>query len=803
MESEQSNIIAVCDTVDSVKNATGIELLGDSTGSSEIGTFVQTPEKDLWATQSGSEDVFSEDQFEGIFYSTQVNASVTKLRFVSHVFFSGFYKKILADFSENIKINETNKVAKCFTHVRGLKCEICVDIKSYSLTISGVGHRLWRKEYFPKVALLLFKRYVYEADSQFGAEDEYQQNVAQSQTEPSEMETFHLNADNPVFTSTPIIQRPGDSQNSRNSSAQNSTSTECLLGIFNMLRDVESEMKTIKENVITVMESKINELKTHIVSLFDKAHGDKSYRDAVRENPSVISRADDEGFCNSTLSNTSQTQLKTVFQTENHSTSQRQISATQPSQPKTDEQRPPRAKQMQVNGTDTVGQKVPVIISNRNLPTTNAALGSTTASQDNGSTSYGHHRIPLSSEGPNAGKKTLLIGDSLLHGINTKGLVKHVQKHSKGGATVKALSEEIVVYDLTVFNKIIIYVGGNDCAQKIDQTEFEDDYDKLLSLINTSNQECEVYLCYIAPRGDIDVSVFNDSIKRVATYWEEQNVNFIPTTYDFFFGNNNLPATRYYSTDSIHLSQSGLKRLLNAIDISVRLVENYDLCTFRSPVHRSNGWKILDGNQGSLNRGYDGKSGGAENQNGSRQGGEFFKNGSQLGSAENQNGRRRGEVWNQNGGQQSGAGKQNGNRLGGAENQNGSRPGGMWNPNGNRLGGAWNPIGRRPGGVRNQNGSRPGVAWNQNGRRPGGTWNQNGIRPGGTWNPNGRRPGGTWNSNGRRPGGVWNPNGSRPDGAWNHNGGGRIDFSRGNYAGKFCDGCQMTGHFLSECWHTD
>ena len=54
---------------------------------------------------------------------------------------------------------------------------------------------------------------------------------------------------------------------------------------------------------------------------------------------------------------------------------------------------------------------------------------------------------------------------SLLHGINTKGLVKHVQKHSKGVATVKALSEEIVVYDLTVFNKIIIYVGGNDCPE--------------------------------------------------------------------------------------------------------------------------------------------------------------------------------------------------------------------------------------------------------------------------------------------------------------------------------------------------
>ena len=42
-------------------------------------------------------------------------------------------------------------------------------------------------------------------------------------------------------------------------------------------------------------------------------------------------------------------------------------------------------------------------------------------------------------------------------------------------------------------------------------------------------------------------------------------------------------------------------------------------------MHRSNGWKILEANQGSLNRGYDGKSDGAENQNGRRQGGAFFK----------------------------------------------------------------------------------------------------------------------------------------------------------------------------------
>ena len=43
-----------------------------------------------------------------------------------------------------------------------------------------------------------------------------------------------------------------------------------------------------------------------------------------------------------------------------------------------------------------------------------------------------------------------------------------------------------------------------------------------------------------------------------------------------------MPANRYFASDGIHLSMSGLKRVLNALDITVKLVVNYDVCVYSS-----------------------------------------------------------------------------------------------------------------------------------------------------------------------------------------------------------------------------
>ena len=57
---------------------------------------------------------------------------------------------------------------------------------------------------------------------------------------------------------------------------------------------------------------------------------------------------------------------------------------------------------------------------------------------------------------------------------------------------------------------------GNDCANRTDVKTFVDAYDQLISLIKTTNPACKVYLCEIAPTGDVDVTGFNKGIDRLS-----------------------------------------------------------------------------------------------------------------------------------------------------------------------------------------------------------------------------------------------------------------------------------------------
>ena len=167
---------------------------------------------------------------------------------------------------------------------------------------------------------------------------------------------------------------------------------------------------------------------------------------------------------------------------------------------------------------------------------------------------------------------------------------KGVQKHAKGGATVKDLLDEISVYDMTNFGACIIYVGGNDCSNNTNIDAFVDNYDQLISIIKTSNPSCKIYMCEIAPRGDVDVSEFNGSLDKLLKHWDHQNVYRISNTHGYFLDKNYVPTKRYYSNDGIHLSHSGVKRLLDAMDKSVKIVVDYELCVFSSfKKHKQNG----------------------------------------------------------------------------------------------------------------------------------------------------------------------------------------------------------------------
>ena len=700
----------------------------ENSGESAI---LSSPEKDLWQTKSCSNDQV-EDQFEGIFYNTYITDCMTKLRFISSAFFTCFCSKLKADFGIDINRAETSPASTNYTHIQGLKCEMTIDIDSKSVKVSGVGHRLWHKEYFPKMAFSLFKRYVQEADSQLCGE-EFRNGVLEEEKEEPRSQYFGQiqpetaalsTTDLPIFTSTPIVQRldPRSDQ----SSTQNSTYSECLLSIVNTIAKMETELKELKQNVVFSMEKKIDELKTSLLVMFEQyAKKEKSFTAVLLgSSQGNNSRTTDEGFCNSTANSvvpdSSQTHQKTIFQAENEKDSWKSHSAnyvnqTKNMQPemrdKPIQQSEARYNTLQQSETrDNPSRRSETRDNTLQQPETrdnplrqsetrdnplrqsetrdnplrqSETRDNTLRQPETRDNPFQHHemrdntfrqsetpesplrqhkvrdnshrqpeaqdnhlrlpkardkplrhhetqddrlqqqvpvritnRVPVRPTQPSNGsynknkyqrttqnirsdtrqhqaEKTLLIGSSILHPINTKGLIRGTHKHARSGATISDITNDIGMYDLTAFQNIIISVGGNDSARKTEEELFEEKYDQLISLIKTSSPESTIYICKIAPRGDTDVSSVNTCIERLSLHWQKHNVICISNTRDYFYSKNGIPTERYFSSDGIHLSRSGVKRLLDAINSSIEIVENYELCVFSRPANQRNAidWK--------------------------------------------------------------------------------------------------------------------------------------------------------------------------------------------------------------------
>ena len=79
-------------------------------------------------------------------------------------------------------------------------------------------------------------------------------------------------------------------------------------------------------------------------------------------------------------------------------------------------------------------------------------------------------------------------------------------------------------------------------------------YDQLIGKIKQTNKDCKIYLCKMAPRGDIDVTNINKSIDRLAEQRRNQEVHVIQQSHQYFYGSNGLPADRYFADNNIYLS---------------------------------------------------------------------------------------------------------------------------------------------------------------------------------------------------------------------------------------------------------
>ena len=96
------------------------------------------------------------------------------------------------------------------------------------------------------------------------------------------------------------------------------------------------------------------------------------------------------------------------------------------------------------------------------------------------------------------------------------------------------------------------------------------------------NPDCELYMCNISTPGNADVRHYNACIAQLATYREKHKVTLIKDSESFFYGRDGLPTIRYFGDDGIHLTNSGIKRLLHAIDSKIHIDSDFELCTYNS-----------------------------------------------------------------------------------------------------------------------------------------------------------------------------------------------------------------------------
>lgn len=183
----------------------------------------------------------------------------------------------------------------------------------------------------------------------------------------------------------------------------------------------------------------------------------------------------------------------------------------------------------------------------------------------------------LASNMQKKGGKILIIGDSILSGVNRKGLAHNIECQPYSGAKIETVYEKVQMFDLSNFSDIVIYVGGNDSSDDTDIELFEEKYDQLLQHIKNKTQTCEIHLCTSCPRGDTDVEVVNDVIKRLSTVHQ---VKCIDTNSGFYDKNHQLRTHFYKPRDSIHLSRSGIKRVLGLINETLYVVDNFEKCVY-------------------------------------------------------------------------------------------------------------------------------------------------------------------------------------------------------------------------------
>ena len=163
--------------------------------------------------------------------------------------------------------------------------------------------------------------------------------------------------------------------------------------------------------------------------------------------------------------------------------------------------------------------------------------------------------------------RTLIIGDSVLKGVNKRGLSDQTDIMSIGGAKTKDIAIGLKNWDMRAYSTVVIYVGGNDIATNTPDSIYSELYQTIEILKRRKNA---VYLCTLCPRRDVDVVPLNDALKQLA---QNTGVAVIDIYSSFIYGNGTV-ANNFYAQDGIHMNAKGSNTLVACINRIVTIIKN-------------------------------------------------------------------------------------------------------------------------------------------------------------------------------------------------------------------------------------
>lgn len=483
------------------------------------------------------------DPFNSIFYHIIPSKNSSNIMFYTKPLFNSILSVLAKEFKMP---GENSKMFTLKTHIYGKRCSIHIDRSDLTISATGPGHTSWRDNNFRKLTEHMFRRFVDETNSVLQTKlDEKtttlsttsstnDTTVSDNEAEIVQPQTLKqleavMPSDSPIMKNISMLMDMVHTLQGQVSKLTNEVNKLVNQATKSLYQTVdETHFSHTRESILTP-ESTTN---TQVVHNEDKSEQEDGNGDAFNHNSAAA-------VTNTTESDICHTNGGTATRLTSTPRLSRQIR---------------RAAANPSSGSSSQPTTKP-----RPVPKPRQALQTHTAL-----------------------KKILLIGDSIVSGINQKGLKTNIYKHGIPGATIDIILDEVDVYDFTQFSHVILYVGGNNASKRTEIEYFEEKYEQLLSKIK-QNSDCKVYMINSCPRGDTDITEINDVIYRLADHHQLQLID----AHHAFHNKYGEIIDRYYAKDCIHLSESGVKRLLGAINSKLEIVHDFANCVFgRHKEHR-------------------------------------------------------------------------------------------------------------------------------------------------------------------------------------------------------------------------